>query len=49
MNSLPNMLELDSTGNELTINPLYRSSVLTAKKLRVLDGLEIDDNTMEQI
>lgn len=41
------MLELDATGNEITINPLYRSSVLTAKKLKMLDGLDIDDNTIE--
>lgn len=33
----------------MTINPLYRSSILTAKRLRVIDGLEVDDTTIEQI
>lgn len=47
LNSLPNLLELDAGGNELTINSLYRSSVLTAKRLKKLDGLEITDATIE--
>ncbi|KAL4510036.1 hypothetical protein ABPG72_010229 [Tetrahymena utriculariae] len=49
LSSLPNLLELDASGNEITINSLYRSSVLTAKKLKLLDGLEINDSTIEQI
>lgn len=49
LHGLPNLLELDATGNEININPIYRSSVLTAKRLKMLDGLEIDDSTMEQI
>lgn len=47
LNQLPNLLELDAVGNELTVHSFYRSSVVTARRLRVLDGLDVDDTTIE--
>lgn len=49
LTSLPNLLEVDNCGNELVLNSLYKSAILSAKKLKILDGYEIDENTIKQI
>ncbi len=46
---MPNLLEVESTGNEMTLNSIYKSAVLTAKRLIKLDGLDISDSIMTSI
>lgn len=39
--SLPSLLELNLSGNEIMLNKTYKPKILTTKKLKKLDGIQI--------
>ena len=47
--SLPNLQELDLTGNEVILSPHFKPKVLASKKLKKLNGYPIKDYYYEQI